>query len=352
VSADRIPVPAALATAAVHHNLIRQGLRMQTGLVVETGEAREVHHFCVLAGYGAEAVNPYMAFETLEQLREQAGIALKPYEVQKNYIKAIDKGVLKVMSKMGISTYQSYCGAQIFDAVGLASEFVEKYFTGTASTIEGVGLQEIAEECVARHRNAYGADPIYRDMLDVGGDYAFRLRGEDHAWTPESVSRLQHAVRGNNLSEYQLFASTINEQSERLLTLRGLMQFKVAENAIPLDEVEPAVEIVKRFATGAMSFGSISREAHTNLAIAMNRIGARSNTGEGGEEPERFKPLANGDSTRSSIKQVASGRFGVTTEYLVNSDDIQIKMAQGAKPGEGGQLPGPKVDKNIARVRH
>ena len=351
VSADRIPIPAALATAAVHHHLVRQGLRMQTGLVVETGEAREVHHFCVLAGYGAEAINPYLAFETLEQIRVRQGLALKPYEVQKNYIKAIGKGVLKVMSKMGISTYQSYCGAQIFDAVGLSTDFIQKYFTGTASTIEGIGLKEIAEECVRRHRDAFGDNPIYRNMLDVGGDYAFRLRGEDHAWTPDSVSRLQHAVRGNNPAEYELFAQQINEQSERLLTLRGLMQFKVGDS-VPLDEVEPANEIVKRFSTGAMSFGSISREAHTTLAIAMNRIGGRSNTGEGGEEADRFKPMANGDSMRSAIKQVASGRFGVTAEYLVNADDIQIKMAQGAKPGEGGQLPGHKVDANIAKVRH
>src|SRR4051812_26227450 len=350
-SPDRVPVPALLATAAVHHHLIRQGLRMQTGLVVETGEAREVHHFCVLAGYGAEAINPYMAFETLEQIRVRQGLSLKPYEVQKNYIKAIGKGVLKVMSKMGISTYQSYCGAQIFDAVGLSSDFIHKYFTGTASTIEGVGMKEIAEECVRRHRDAYGDNPIYRNMLDVGGDYAFRLRGEDHAWTPESVSRLQHAVRGNNPAEYQLFAQQINDQNQRLLTLRGLMAFKAGES-VPLDEVEAASEIVKRFSTGAMSFGSISREAHTNLAIAMNRIGGRSNTGEGGEEPDRFKPLPNGDSMRSAIKQVASGRFGVTAEYLVNADDIQIKMAQGAKPGEGGQLPGHKVDANIAKVRH
>src|SRR5579872_2895335 len=352
VSPDRVPVPAALATAAVHHHLIRQGLRMQTGLVVETGEAREVHHFCVLAGYGAEAVNPYLAFETLEQIRANANISLKPYEVQKNYIKAVGKGVLKVMSKMGISTYQSYCGAQIFDAVGLSTDFIEKYFTGTASTIEGIGLKEIAEECVRRHRDAFGDNPIYRNALDVGGDYAFRLRGEDHAWTPESVSRLQHAVRGNNPAEYQLFAQEINDQNERLLTLRGLMAFKSDGQSVALDQVEPAVEIVKRFSTGAMSFGSISREAHTTLAIAMNRIGGRSNTGEGGEEPDRFRPLANGDSMRSKIKQVASGRFGVTTEYLVNSDDIQIKMAQGAKPGEGGQLPGHKVDKAIAKVRH
>src|SRR5476651_1139690 len=350
-SPERIAIPAPLATAAIHHHLVRQGLRMQTGLVVETGEAREVHHFCVLAGYGAEAINPYLAFETLEQIRVRNGMKLSPYDVRKNYIKAIGKGVLKVMSKMGISTYQSYCGAQIFDAVGLSSDFIEKYFTGTASTIEGIGLKEVGEESVRRHRDAYGDNPIYRSMLDVGGDYAFRLRGEDHAWTPDSVARLQHAVRGNNPAEYQLFASQINEQNERLLTLRGLMVFKT-DAQVPLDEVEAAADIVKRFSTGAMSFGSISREAHTNLAIAMNRIGGRSNTGEGGEESDRFKPLPNGDSMRSKIKQVASGRFGVTTEYLVNADDIQIKMAQGAKPGEGGQLPGYKVDKNIARVRH
>jgi glutamate synthase (NADPH/NADH) large chain len=352
VSAERIPIPAALATAAVHHHLIRQGLRMQTGLVVETGEAREVHHFCVLAGYGAEAINPYMAFETLEQIRVDAGLKLDADEVRKHYVKAIGKGILKVMSKMGISTYQSYCGAQIFDAIGLNSAFVEKYFTGTASRVEGVGLLDIAEECVERHSGAYGDNPIYREQLDVGGKYAFRLRGEDHAWTPQTISKLQHAVRGNNWDDYQSFAAAINEQSERLLALRGLMKFKPGEHPLPIADVEPASEIVKRFATGAMSFGSISREAHTTLAKAMNRIGARSNTGEGGEEAERFKPLPDGDSTRSRIKQVASGRFGVTTEYLVNADDIQIKMAQGAKPGEGGQLPGKKVDKAIAKVRH
>jgi glutamate synthase (NADPH/NADH) large chain len=352
VSAERIPVPAALATAAVHHHLIRQGLRMQTGLVIETGEAREVHHFCVLAGYGAEAVNPYTAFETLDEIRVRTGMKLTQAEVQKNYIKAIGKGILKVMSKMGISTYQSYCGAQIFDAVGLSSDFVEKYFTGTATTIEGAGIAEIAEECVRRHRAAYGSNQIYQGMLDVGGDYAFRLRGEDHAWTPTSVAKLQHAVRGNLPDEYRAFAESINDQSERHLTIRGLMRFKYADKPLASDQVEPASEIVKRFSTGAMSFGSISREAHTNLAIAMNRIGGRSNTGEGGEEPDRFKPLPNGDSMRSAIKQVASGRFGVTAEYLVNADDIQIKMAQGAKPGEGGQLPGHKVDKNIAKVRH
>ena len=352
VSADRIAIPSLLATAAVHHHLIRQGLRTSTGLVVETGEARQVHHFCVLAGYGAEAVNPYLAFETLEQIRQRVDMKLKPYEVQKNFIKAIGKGVMKVMSKMGISTYQSYCGAQIFDAVGLSTSFIEKYFTGTATTIEGVGIAEIAAEAVQRHQAAFGDNPIYRDLLDVGGDYALRLRGEDHAWTSESVSNLQHAVRGNSADRYKDFAKTINDQSRRLLTIRGLLEFKLAEQPIPLEEVEPAHEIVKRFATGAMSLGSISREAHTTLAIAMNRIGGRSNTGEGGEEADRFTPMPNGDSMRSAIKQVASGRFGVTAEYLVNADDIQIKMAQGAKPGEGGQLPGHKVDKNIARVRH
>jgi glutamate synthase (NADPH/NADH) large chain len=351
VGSSRIPIPAALATAAVHHHLIRQGLRMQTGLVIETGEAREVHHFCVLAGYGAEAVNPYLAFETLEAIRVRDALPLTAYEVQKNYIKAIGKGLLKVMSKMGISTYQSYCGAQIFDAVGLSTAFVEKFFTGTATTIEGVGLAEVAEETVRRHRDAYGDNPIYKDALDVGGAYAFRIKGEEHAWTPDSVARLQHAVRGNLPGEYAAFAQSINEQSRRLLTIRGLMEFTPG-TSIPLEDVEPAAEIVKRFATGAMSFGSISREAHTTLAVAMNRIGGRSNTGEGGEEADRFTPLPNGDSMRSAIKQVASGRFGVTAEYLVNADDIQIKIAQGAKPGEGGQLPGHKVDKNIARVRH
>ncbi len=352
VSIDRVPIPALLATASVHHHLIRQGLRTSTGLVVETGEAREVHHFCALAGYGAEAINPYLAFETLDQLRLENRLQAKSYELRKNYIKAIGKGILKVMSKMGISTYQSYCGAQIFDAVGLSTAFVEKCFTGTATTIEGAGMAEIAAEAVQRHRDAYGDNPIYRDMLDPGGDYAFRIRGEDHAWTPDSVTALQHAVRGNSQDRYREFARQINDQNERLLTIRGLMQFNFSAAAVPLDEVEPAREIVKRFATGAMSFGSISREAHTTLAIAMNRIGGRSNTGEGGEESDRYVPMANGDSMRSAIKQVASGRFGVTIEYLVNADDIQIKMAQGAKPGEGGQLPGHKVDKNIARVRH
>ena len=349
---DRVPLPALLATAAVHHHLVRQGLRMQCGIVVETGEAREVHHFCVLAGYGAEAINPYVAFETLEEVRVKKELPVTADEARANYIKAVGKGIMKVMSKMGISTYQSYCGAQIFDAVGLSSEFIDNYFTGTATTIEGVGLDEVAEETMRRHHAAYGNNPLYKTMLDVGGIYQYRLRGEDHAWTPENVAHLQHAVRGEDPKNYADFAESINEQSRRLLTIRGLMEFKRADEPLSLDEVEPAAEIVKRFSTGAMSFGSISHEAHSTLAIAMNRMGGRSNTGEGGEEPERFNLLDNGDSMRSRIKQVASGRFGVTTQYLVNSDDIQIKMAQGAKPGEGGQLPGHKVDKRIGKVRH
>ncbi len=348
----RVPMPALLATAAVHHHLVRQGLRMQTGLVVETGEAREVHHFCVLAGYGAEAINPYLAFETLETIRADKDLPLSTKDVQKNYIKAIGKGILKVMSKMGISTYQSYCGAQIFDAVGLSTEFVEQYFTGTATMIEGVGLKEIAEETVRRHASAYGDNPIYKKMLDVGGMYQLRLRGEEHAWTASNIASLQHAVRGNMPDKYKEFAASINDQSERMLTIRGLLDLVPADEPIDIDEVESAADIVKRFATGAMSYGSISWEAHTTLAVAMNRIGAKSNTGEGGEDPSRFTRMANGDSMRSSIKQVASGRFGVTAEYLVNADDIQIKMAQGAKPGEGGQLPGDKVDKTIGKTRH
>src|SRR5438270_6526997 len=353
---DRIPIPSLLACAAVHHHLIRTGLRTSVGLVVESGEPREVHHFACLAGYGAEAINPYLAFETIIALKDKMPAALDDYELVKRYIKSIGKGLLKVMSKMGISTYQSYCGAQIFDAVGLKADFVAKYFVGTHTRIEGAGLAEIAEEAVRRHADAFGEAPVYKNALDVGGEYAYRTRGEDHAWTAESVSTLQHAVRGNSLERYRAFAKILNEQSERLLTLRGLFRIKSAEDEkrkpVPLDQVEPAKDIVKRFATGAMSFGSISREAHTTLAIAMNRIGGKSNTGEGGEEADRFKPMPNGDSMRSAIKQVASGRFGVTTEYLVNSDMMQIKMAQGAKPGEGGQLPGHKVDAVIARVRH
>jgi len=353
---DRVPIPSLLATSAVHHHLIRCGLRTSVGLVVETGEAHEVHQFATLAGYGAEAINPYLAFETIEAIVPELDEEVTVEEAVKRFIKASDKGILKVMSKMGISTYQSYCGAQIFDAVGLRSDFVAKYFTGTNSQVEGVGLEEIARETVERHQLAFSDAPVLREALEVGGEYAYRIRGEAHMWRPQVVADLQHAVRGQLPEKYRSFAKQINEQTEQLLTLRGMFRIKKAEELgrapIPLDQVEPAKEIVKRFSTGAMSFGSISREAHTTLAIAMNRIGGKSNTGEGGEESDRYKPLPNGDSMRSKIKQVASGRFGVTAEYLVNADMMQIKMAQGAKPGEGGQLPGHKVDAVIAKVRH
>ena len=353
MSRNRIAIPALLATAAVHHHLIRKGLRTETGLVLETGEAREVHHFCTLAGYGAEAINPYLAFETMSAMRgEQIPADAAEDKLQTYFIKAIGKGMLKVMSKMGISTLQSYCGAQIFDAVGLSSKFIDKYFTGTSSPVEGVDLIEVAKETVERHRLAFGNAFHLKDALEPGGQYQLRLRGEDHMWTPDTVAKLQHAARSNSAETYDEYAQLMNNQSERLMTLRGLFEFKSAGAPVPLAEVESAASIVKRFSSGAMSFGSISREAHTSLAIAMNRIGGRSNTGEGGEEADRFKPMANGDSMRSAIKQVASGRFGVTAEYLVNADDIQIKMAQGAKPGEGGQLPGDKVNGLIAKVRH
>ncbi len=360
VGPDRIAIPALLATAAVHHHLIRKGLRTSVGLVVESGEPREIHHFCCLAGYGAEAINPYLAFDTLLDMHKHGEFPkeVSEDEVVYRYIKAVGKGILKVMSKMGISTYQSYCGAQIFDAVGLSSDLVEKYFFGTATTIEGIGLVEIAEETVARHKAAFGKDPVLANTLDIGGEYAYRMRGENHAWSPDSIAALQHAVRGNSQDRYREFAELVNETSLRLNTIRGLFKIKGAEalgrKPISIDEVEPAAEIVKRFSTGAMSFGSISREAHTTLAVAMNRIGGKSNTGEGGEEADRYLPLANGSRNpeRSAIKQVASGRFGVTTEYLVNADVLQIKVAQGAKPGEGGQLPGHKVDATIAKTRH
>jgi glutamate synthase domain-containing protein 2/glutamate synthase domain-containing protein 1/glutamate synthase domain-containing protein 3 len=356
VSAEKAPIPALLATSATHHHLIRKGLRTSVGLVVESGEPREVHQFCTLAGYGAEAINPYLAFETLEELLPQLDEKITREELFKRYIKAVDKGILKVMSKMGISTYQSYCGAQIFDAVGIRTEFVRRYFTGTASQIEGVGLIEIAEEAFRRHEDAFGENPVFATALDVGGEYNFRIRGEAHVWTPETVAHLQHAVRANSAERFHDYSQEVNSQTEYLKTPRGLFRIRTAEEVggspVDLDTVEPAKDIVRRFATGAMSFGSISREAHTTLAIAMNRIGGRSNTGEGGEEPDRFKRLPNGDSMRSAIKQVASGRFGVTAEYLVNADQIQIKIAQGAKPGEGGQLPGHKVDATIARVRY
>ncbi len=365
IGPDRVPIPSLLATSAVHHHLIKQGLRTSVGLVVETGEANEVHQFCTLAGYGAEAINPYLAFETLYTMLPDLPEGTTADDVKKRFIKAIGKAILKVMAKMGISTYQSYCGAQIFDAVGLRTAFVQKYFTGTHTQVEGVGLREIARETVERHQAAFGDVPVLATSLDVGGEYAYRIRGEAHMWGPGTVADLQHAVRGSDNKDamsgkvptkYRDYARAINDQSEQLMTLRGMFSIRSAEKIgrtpVPIDEVEPAAAIVKRFATGAMSFGSISREAHTTLAVAMNRIGGRSNTGEGGEETDRYKPMANGDSMRSAIKQVASGRFGVTTEYLANSDMMQIKMAQGAKPGEGGQLPGHKVDAIIAKVRH
>ncbi|CAN7563856.1 glutamate synthase large subunit [Rhizobium leguminosarum] len=360
IGPDRIAIPALLATAAVHHHLIRKGLRTSVGLVVETGEPREVHHFCLLAGYGAEAINPYLAFDTLLDMHAKGEFPkeVDASEVVYRYIKAVGKGILKVMSKMGISTYQSYCGAQIFDAIGLQSELIDKYFFGTATMIEGVGLEAIAAETVARHNAAFGTDPLLATTLDIGGEYAYRMRGESHAWTPDAVAALQHAVRGNAEDRYQEFAEMVNNSALRMNTIRGLFKIKSAEalgrKPVSVDEVEPAADIVKRFSTGAMSFGSISREAHTTLAIAMNRIGGKSNTGEGGEESDRYMPLADGSMNpeRSAIKQIASGRFGVTTEYLVNADMLQIKVAQGAKPGEGGQLPGHKVDATVAKTRH
>ncbi len=351
VGSDRVAIPALLATAGVHHHLIREGLRTDVGLVVETGEARRVHDFCLLAGYGAEAINPYLAFETLTHVVDELG-DVSTSEAQSRYIKAVDKGMLKVFSKMGISTFQSYCGAQIFDAVGLNEGFIAQYFTKTASKVGGIGLDEVAEETMRRHAQAYGNDPLFKKHLDVGGDLAWRHRGETHAWTPETIALLQHAVRKGDRDTYRQYEAAMNDQLVKVKNLRGLFSLKGIGKPVALDDVEPIEEILKRFATGAMSFGSISWEAHTNLAIAMNAIGGKSNTGEGGEEAVRFTPNEKGENMRSAIKQVASGRFGVTAEYLVNADDIQIKMAQGAKPGEGGQLPGHKVDEWIARVRH
>ena len=367
VSDTRLPIPALLACSATHEHLVKAGLRTSTGLVIDTGSAREVHHFALLAGYGAEAVCPWLAFETINHMGTKDS-----YEAAKKFVKAIGKGLYKVMSKMGISTYQSYCGAQIFEAIGLNTAFVDKYFTGTATNIEGIGLDQVAEEAVRLHTSAFGDDPVLANSLDAGGEYAFRVRGEEHMWTPDSIAKLQHATRTNSATTYKEYAALINDQTRRHMTLRGLFEIKSAGTAIPLDSVEPAKEIVKRFATGAMSLGSISTEAHATLAIAMNRIGGKSNTGEGGEDAKRFIPVATdttmanvigaknierdiplkaGDSMRSRIKQVASGRFGVTAEYLANADQIQIKMAQGAKPGEGGQLPGHKVSEYIAKLR-
>jgi len=354
VDEEYAPIPTLLALSAVHNHLVREKTRNQVALIVETGEPREVMHFALLVGYGASAINPYLAIETLEDLHAK-GYFPREYtfeKVLKNYIKAVDKGLLKVLSKMGISTLQSYCGAQIFEAIGLNKSLVEHYFTGTSSRIEGVGLEVLAREALMRHKFAMQPPAESDTELEIGGSYQYRERGERHLLNPLTISKLQHAVRQSSFPTYQEYARIANEQSRNLYTLRGLLDLHPAGPPVPLEEVEPAAEIVKRFATGAMSFGSISKEAHETLAIAMNRIGGRSNTGEGGEDEARFKPDANGDWRRSAIKQVASARFGVTTNYLVNADDLQIKIAQGAKPGEGGQLPGHKVDEIIARVRH
>ena len=353
VDKDYAPIPSLLATSALHHHLVREGDRTKATLIVETGDAREVHHYCLLIGYGASAVNPYLAFETLDDMIRQGLLTGMDHRKAVNhYTKAVKKGVLKVMSKMGISTLQSYRGAQIFEAIGLDQTFVDSYFTNTPSRIGGIGLEEIAAEAIERHRQAFPARPVRLPDIDWGGQYQWRNDGEYHMYNPESIHRLQYSTRSNNYKVFKEYSEAINSTSARLCTLRGLMDLKFSGNPIPMDQVEPAESIMKRFATGAMSFGSISKEAHETLAIAMNRIGGRSNTGEGGEDPARYIRDENGDSRSSAIKQVASARFGVTSEYLVNANELQIKMAQGAKPGEGGQLPGYKVDEVIARVRH
>ncbi len=380
MNATQVAIPALLALSAIHQHLVKEGLRTTAGLVVETGSAKEVHHFAVLAGYGAEAVHPYLAMETLAELSKGLPGDLSTDKAVYNYIKAVGKGLSKIMSKMGVSTYMSYCGAQLFEAIGLNRHTVDKFFAGTASQVEGMGVFEIAEEALRMHKAAFGDDPVLANMLDAGGEYAWRTRGEDHMWTPDTIAKLQHSTRANNWNTYKEYAQLVNDQSRRHMTLRGLFEFKIdPSKAIPIDEVESAKEIVKRFATGAMSLGSISTEAHATLAVAMNRIGGKSNTGEGGEDPARYRqelkgipirrgdtlksvigekvvevdlPLEDGDSLRSRIKQVASGRFGVTAEYLVSADQIQIKMAQGAKPGEGGQLPGGKVTEYIGSLRY
>ncbi|UDY36483.1 glutamate synthase large subunit [Dermatobacter hominis] len=353
---DLAPIPMLLATAAVHHHLIREKTRTQVGLIVETGEAREVHHFALLLGYGAAAVNPYLAFDSIEHMINERATTVTDFDAAvANYRKAVGKGILKVMSKMGISTVASYTGAQIFEAIGLGSELVDEYFTGTVSRLGGIGLDEVAEEVRRRHARAYPFRQEERAhrTLEAGGEYQWRREGEYHLFNPKTVFKLQHATRSGQYEIFKEYTKLVDDQAEHLATLRGLFRLRAGDRpAVPLDEVEPASEIVKRFSTGAMSYGSISAEAHETLAIAMNRLGGKSNTGEGGEDPRRFTPDENGDLRRSSIKQVASGRFGVTAEYLTNSDDIQIKMAQGAKPGEGGQLPGHKVYPWIADTRH
>jgi len=349
---DYAPIPSLLALSAIHNHLVREGTRTQVALIVESGEPREVMHFALLMGYGASAINPYLAIETIEHQCQKGEISAPFEKALKNYIKAINKGLLKVASKMGISTLQSYRGAQVFEAIGLNREFVDRYFTGTASRVEGVGLEVITREAQMKHELAFQPVTESDTELPVGGNYHYRVRGEYHLLNPATVSKLQHAVRQDSYATFEEYTALIDRQNRQLCTLRGLLEWKKADEPVPLEEVEPAASIVRRFATGAMSFGSISKEAHETLAIAMNRIGGRSNTGEGGEDEARYVPDPNGDSRRSSIKQVASGRFGVTINYLVNADELQIKMAQGAKPGEGGQLPGHKVDETIARVRH
>ncbi|MCG8324776.1 MAG: glutamate synthase large subunit, partial [Thiotrichales bacterium] len=352
IDAEYAPIPALLAVAGVHHHLIRNGQRTRVGLVLESGEPREVHHFAVLIGYGANAINPYLAFESISELIGKGHIPPMEHQLAvKNYIKAANKGLIKTMSKMGISTVMSYCGAQIFEAIGLNKEFVDKYFTWTASRIGGIGLETVTEEMSLRHHNAFPERPVQRPELEWGGEYQWRRDGEYHLFNPNTVFKLQHATRSGQYEIFKEYTSLVDNQNENLATLRGLFDFKPANDPIPLEEVEPIENIMQRFSTGAMSYGSISKQAHETLAIAMNRIGGKSNTGEGGEDPDRFTPDANGDLRRSAIKQVASGRFGVTSEYLVNADDLQIKMAQGAKPGEGGQLPGTKVYPWIAKVR-
>jgi glutamate synthase (NADPH/NADH) large chain len=353
VDQDHAPIPALLATAGVHHHLIRSGSRTKVGLILESGEPREVHHFAVLIGYGIGAVNPYLAFESIGDLIGKGYVpAMTQEAAEKNYIKGVGKSLIKIMSKMGISTVQSYRGAQVFEAIGLNKEFVDRYFTWTASRIGGIGLEEVASEVSMRHHHAYPERQVKRPDLNWGGEYQWRRDGEYHLFNPETVFKLQHATRTGQYEIFKEYTDRVDQQNEHLATLRGLFELDYAREPISIDEVESIDTIMKRFSTGAMSYGSISSEAHETLAIAMNRIGGRSNTGEGGEDPDRFTPDANGDSRRSSIKQVASGRFGVTSEYLVNADDIQIKMAQGAKPGEGGQLPGSKVYPWVAKVRH
>ncbi|MBI1824119.1 MAG: glutamate synthase large subunit [Nitrospirae bacterium] len=349
VNPEWAPIPSLLAISTVHHHLIEESLRAEVGLIVETGEAREVHHFALLMGYGAGTVNPYLAFETLTDMA-RSGLfpeAVDAATAEGKFIKAINKGLLKIFSKMGISTVQSYCGAQIFEAIGLNTALIDRYFTGTPSRIEGIGLTEIAKETLTKHAAAYFDYSSINDALDMGGNYHYRLQGEQHSWNPETIVKLQEATRTNNANTFHEFSRLANEERHHAMTLRGLMELKTEQKQIPLEEVEPASEIVRRFATGAMSYGSISKEAHETLAIAMNRLGGKSNTGEGGEDEERFDTEKN-----SAIKQVASARFGVTTNYLIHAKELQIKMAQGAKPGEGGQLPGHKVDEVIAKTRH